>query len=279
LQAGVFAPSASPDPARYRRARNANLRAAQGAATACERAVLSHASAAIAWDLPVVGRAVEQPCLTVQSRTALRSLAKVHLHRATLDEILQVSGYGATPVARTVADLSREHGIDTGLAAADAALHSGLTTKEELLSVVARQSRWPGVKAARRVAEFADERSESPLESISRLRMDKHHLPPPRPQALICDEWGVLIARSDFYWDEYGVMGEADGAMKWEHDPKVRDAHDEQTRFLESLGLIVVRWGWAELRAFDSVVRRLRLGFARGARPGSPLRRWQVRHK
>jgi hypothetical protein len=264
---------------RYRRDRVENLRAAHGAATACERAALSHASAAIAWDLPVVGRAVTRPCLTVQSHTALRKLTKVHLHRATIDEIALVNGHSALPVARTVADLSREHGVATGLAAADAALHAGLTTKEELMSVVAHQRGWPGVKAARRVAEFADELSESPLESISRLRMDEHHLPPPRPQALICDEWGVLVARSDFYWDEFGVMGESDGAMKWKNDPGARDAQEEHTRFLESLGLIVVRWGWAELRAFDSVVRRLRLGFARGARPGSRLRRWQVRHK
>ncbi len=276
LQLGVFAAAQAPHPARYRAARNANLRAAFGAGAACERAALSHASSAIAWDLPVVGRAVLQPCVTVQSGTALRSLAKVHLHRATLDEIELINGFRALPIARTVSDLAREHGAATGLAAADAALHLGLITREQLVAVALQQRRWPGGRTTGWVAGFADGRIESPLESMSRFCMHRRGLPAPRPQARIVDESGEIVARADFYWEEYGVVGESDGAMKWENDPGQRDKRDAKTYLLEDLGLIVVRWGWPDLRAFAAVERRLRLGFARGARPGSPLRRWRA---
>ena len=275
LQLGVFAQAEPPALPRHVRARIANLRRAQGAALVCERAVLSHASAAIAWELPVLGRAVGQACLTVQSATALRRLAKVHLHRAHLDEIALIDGFGTTPVARTVVDLAREHGIVSGLAAADAALHDRLTTPDELAVVLQLQRRWPGARAARFAVEFADARAESPLESVSRLRMHQHRLPRPDLQRLICDDHGVVVTRSDFYWDEFGVIGESDGAMKW-GDPEVRDKRDKTTWLLEELGLVVVRWGWSDATTFDGVERRLRNGYERGARPGSPLRRWGV---
>lgn len=276
LQLGVFAPALAPDPRRNRRAREANLRRALGAAAACERAALSHASAAIAADLPVLGRAVDQPCVTVESGTALRRLAKVHLHRATLGDVGMVGGVPVTPIARTVVDLAREHGFAEGVVTADAALREGLTTPAALTSVLELQRQWPGIKTARRVVGFADGRSESPLESVSRIRIDAHRLSAPQLQALICDEHGRIVTRSDFYWDEFGVVGEADGAMKWEDDPGARDERDATTYQLEALGLVVVRWGWSDLRSFAEVARRLRLGFERGARTGTPQRRWGI---
>lgn len=276
LQPGVVAGVLPADQPRYVRARIENLRRAQAAALACDRSALSHASGAIAWGLPVLGRAVKQSCVTVQSGTALRTLAKVHLHRAGLGDTATIDGFATTWAARTVIDFAREHGIVAGLAAADEALHTGLTSHDELAAELEVQRRWPGVRAARFVTEFAEALTESPLESVSRLRIHQHGLPAPRPQRLICDEHGVIVTRSDFYWDEFGVVGESDGAMKWEKDPAARDKRDEKTYRLEGLGLIVIRWGWPDLWPFDAVARRLRYAFERGARPGSPLRRWHV---
>ena len=45
---------------------------------------------------------------------------------------------------------------------------------------------------------------------------------------------------------------------------------------LERTGLEVVRWGWPDLRAFAETVRQIERAFRRGARPGSPRRRWGV---
>jgi hypothetical protein len=275
MQPGVLAGVLPVGEPRYLAARRANLRRAQAASLRCDRAVLSHASAAIAVGLPVLGKAVLQPCLTVGSGTALRRLASVHLHRATVDEIAAVDGFPVTPTARTVLDLAREHGVLTGLAAADAALHGKLIAHEQLESALVLQERWPGIRRAQFVVSFADGRAESPLESLSRLRMHERGLPPPEPQVLICDEHGNIVTRADFYWDGFGVVGESDGAMKWK-DRAERDKSDRTTRLLEELGLIVVRWGWSDATTFDGVERRLRNGYERGARRGSPMRRWGV---
>jgi hypothetical protein len=240
--------------------------------------VLSHASAAIALGLPTLGYCLGRPCVTVQSGTALRDLAAVHLHRAALtDDIVWCGSDRATSPARTVLDIAREHGVEAGVAAADNALHRELTDPVELVAGLRRCSGWPGIAKARKVARLASGLAESPLESLSRLRMDAAGLPVPVLQAQMCDEYGVVVARSDFYWPEHGVVGEADGNLKYARGMPTLVAQARQQRELERLGLLVVRWGWEDMRDFAPTVRRLRLALGRGSRPDSPDRRWLVR--
>lgn len=61
-----------------------------------------------------------------------------------------------------------------------------------------------------RVVRFADGRSESPLESISRVAFHELGLPAPEPQVEVWlgDE---LLARVDFFWRHRKTVGEADG--------------------------------------------------------------------
>jgi very-short-patch-repair endonuclease len=179
-----------------------------------------------------------------------------------------------TGVERTIIDLAREHGTHAGVVAADGALHAGLTTADALSRAIARCRRWPGVRAARDALELADGRSESVLESRSRLALHRSGLPMPELQVAIGNEWGGFVARVDFYWDEFGVVGEADGDVKYDGtDPQTLLAEKKRQSRLEDLGLEVVRWNSADLRNFDAVAARLRRAFGRrGARP----RQWTV---
>ncbi|MGH8960896.1 MAG: hypothetical protein ACRDWT_06775 [Jatrophihabitantaceae bacterium] len=197
--------------------RVANLTRARATVRLCQRAVVSHASALIAHDLPTVC-AVDRACVTVPAGTALRALADVHLHRASLSaaDLVESGGARTTAVARTVLDVAREHGVDAGVCAADAALNRGLLTLVELEDAFARCVNWPGRAAARATIELCDALAESPLESISRLRLDSHCIATPRLQVSIGDEWGHFLARPDFYWPEFGVVGEADGNVKYQ---------------------------------------------------------------
>jgi hypothetical protein len=252
----------------------ANLDRARAAALVCERGAISHQPAAIAHGMPTVGD-LDRSCLTVPAGTALRELARVHLHRATLTEedVRMLDGYRVLAAARTVMDLARERGVAAGVVAADYALHTGLVTEGELREAFEVCRRWPGRKAARITLLSADGRAESPLESLSRLRIAAAGLPAPEPQQEICDLDGTFLGRCDFYWDEYGVVGEVDGDLKYFGDP-VLAAQRERQGWFERAGLLVVRWGWSDLSAFEHVVRRLETNFARGARRGSPYRRW-----
>ncbi|MDT4918574.1 MAG: hypothetical protein QOH89_3274 [Pseudonocardiales bacterium] len=255
----------------------ANLSRARAAALQCPRATVSHLSAAVADGIPTYG-SLERACLTVPAGTALRRLARVHLHRATLRETECVTrdGYRITAPARTVFDIAREFGVDAGVVAADFVLHNELASAAELDEAFELCRTWPGRRAARITLLGADSRAESPLESLSRLRIASSHLPAPTPQQEICDSDGRFLGRCDFYWDEFGVFGEVDGALKYrDGDPGAIVAAERQRHaLLEGTGLIGVRWGWPDLYTFDDVTRRLTIAFARGARSGSVSRRW-----
>ncbi len=75
----------------------------------------------------------------------------------------------------------------------------------------------PGSCAAFRAIEHADATAESVLETLSRLAIYEQGLPPPRTQVVIGDAHGP-IARVDFLWERFGVVGEADGIGKYTSD-------------------------------------------------------------
>lgn len=265
-----------PDAADRAIAEVANLNRARAAVLQCRRAAISHLPAVIAHGMPTVG-ALDRACLTVPAGTALRGLAKVHLHRATLTDadVVSLDGYPVLAPARTVMDVAREFGVDAGVVAADFALHTKLVTENELADAYEMCRRWPGRKSAGATLLLADGDAESPLESLSRLRIGWAGLPAPTLQQEICDLEGRFLARCDFYWDEFGVFGEVDGLMKYRDDPRaVLAAERGRHALLEGTGLVGVRWGWQDVFAFDDVARRLQLAFARGPRRGSPERRW-----
>ena len=188
-------------------------------------------------------------------------------------------------VPRTLIDLGRHRPMATMVAAADYALHENLTTLAELHAVLDRCRLWPGAARAARALRRVDGRAESPLESVSRLVLAWVGLPPPRPQQRIRNERGVIIARTDFYWDEFGVVGEADGKAKLhiaEDDEQAAARIDgawDRHSDLEDLGLVVVRWGWHQaVRTPRQLEARVRRGFARADRLaalGLP-RRWSL---
>jgi hypothetical protein len=164
----------------------------------------------------------------------------------------------ATSVARTIVDLGRRAPLIDAVSAADAALHNGLVTKGDLHDVLDFQAGWPGSARAEQVIELADGRSESPLESRSRLRLIQAGLPPPDLQVEIRDEEGAFLARSDFFWSDLGVVGEADGRVKYA-DGRGRTLWEEKRRedAPRQAGYEVVRWTFEDIEfQLDDVARR-----------------------
>jgi hypothetical protein len=119
-----------------------------------------------------------------------------------------------TSLARTVLDLARTVPMPQAVSAGDRALALGLT-RQELQVGLLLMERWPGVRAARRVVEFLDARSESAGESMSRVRLMEEGLPRPELQQEIFGPDGRLVARVDFRWKEYKTVGEFDGKIKY----------------------------------------------------------------
>jgi very-short-patch-repair endonuclease len=279
LRRGVYQVTDMSDVNPYERERWLHAAPAIAAAMTTPGAFASHSTAAVLHRLPLAF-VPRRACVTVVPWHT-GEIARTHVHRATSQPLsLPVGAVPCLAVARTVIDLAREHGVPAGVVPLDYALHRNLITPDEVQATLDHCIRWPGVRAARDAVAAADGRSESPLESLSRLKMSQFAIPQPEPQQVIGDLNGVPIARVDFYWHQCGVVGEADGLMKYDED---EDSDQQSLRkeklrqeSLERLGLIVVRWGNADLPDFESVATRLQNAFRRGAARPAADRRWTL---
>jgi hypothetical protein len=162
-----------------------------------------------------------------------RSFAKQDLTR--VEELLVT-----TPV-RTAWDLGRLATRDWALAGMDALLRGGGFDLPELVGGVERFRRQRGVVQLRKLAPLADGRSESPGESVLRLRwLDLADLPAPEPQVSITGAAGREIYRIDLGVEELRFGVEYDGV---EHHTSDADrAHDLRRRYD-----LAVRRNWTVL--------------------------------
>ena len=182
-----------------------------------ERAVLSHQSAACLLGITLWPKGLRAVRITIPGASSGHRRPSLHTYRAPLDEdeIITVGGYRITSAARTLIDLGRSVPFESAVVAADAALHRGLCSPDELADAARRAPRRPGMRKAVQMITFADRRSESVGESRSRVLFRAVGLPPAEPQFRVINESGVQIARADFGWPEFGTVGEFDGAQKY----------------------------------------------------------------
>ncbi len=228
---------------------------------------LSHTSAAVVHNLPVPARALRVVTLTTPPGTNRTTSPDRHLYIAGLpdQDVEGHRGVAVTSPARTVADCLRHLPARDGVAVADAALHQRRTTLDEVRAVLAAQAGWPFVGAAGLALPLVDGRRESALESRSAVVMAAHDIPAPIPQCRVLNQRGVVVARVDFGWPELGVVGEADGRVKYGRDAaRVVEAEKDRQAQLEALGLVVVRWDERHLHGPEPVlIARLHDAFVR----------------
>lgn len=253
---------------------------AAAAARACRRSVVSHRSAALFHDLPLLRPAPSRPDLTISPR-ATGDVAGALLHRATLraDDVVDIGGVPVTSVPRTLIDLGRSLPMPAAVVTIDAAANRGLVDAVALEQIARGCRNWPGIRRAKRALAAADGRSESPLETVSRLVIAWLGLPMPDLQTRVHDDLGMFMGRLDFYWPGPGVAGEADGQGKYDSRTALLEEKRRQER-MEALGLVVVRWDWNEVTRYPHLLRdRIKSAFERGHhrdQSGFP-RAWSVR--
>lgn len=224
-------------------------------AAACDP-LFSHLTAAAIWQLPTIGSRCQLVEYALPPDARGRT-PNVRRRRSALTATgTDIGGLRVTTYERTIVDHARQAKLASGVAVCDDALHRGLTTRDALF---AEWRRVPTGARGRRMAELAihlaDERAESPLESLSRVRMFQASLPMPELQWKFFhgDEF---IGRTDFYWEHLGLVGECDGKLKYvvEQEDPGRTAVDallgEKRRELllrRHRGVRdVARWDWDE---------------------------------
>ncbi|MFM9377802.1 hypothetical protein [Gordonia sp. VNK21] len=187
-----------------------------------------------------------------------------HIHAAPFDDdVVVVDGVTLTGPARTAVDLAvAAHGFAQALTVFDSALRDGVDRAE--LGRLLEFRRRRGIATARAALARADGRAASVGESWSRAQMIEARLPLPNLQTRFVTENGEVF--TDFEWDRR-LVGEFDGLLKYardlrpgetERDVVIREKLREDR--LRDLGLVVIRWIWADLehrRAIPRIRRAL----------------------
>lgn len=215
-------------------------------------AVLSGATAAWVWGLPRP-RAAE-PVVELTDPDRWRRGRGWRMTRAVLseDEVTVRGAYPVTTAARTLVDVARSWPEVHAVAALDAALLRGLTTRSHVAQVLDRQAFVPGIPRAVRALALADGRAESWLETYGRLAFAALGLPPFIPQVELWVD-GQLLKVVDGWYPEAAVAVEFDGQVKYRQPAFGRTPAEELWQekrtedLLRSLGIRFVRLSAADL--------------------------------
>jgi len=227
--------------------------------------VLSHESAALHWGFQVITRPL-QPHVTIRRTQRRRAtLLACTLHRGdapVLDE--------ATTPLRTVLDCARTLPLGEALAVADSAVRSGKVLKDELLRA-ATGLRGQGRLRVIRVADLADWRAESALESMLRARVIEAGYSGFVPQVVIADDG--FYARVDLADPVLRIVLEADSfAHHGTREALRKDCRRHVN--LAMRGWMLLRFSWEDVMLDDDWVGEALAGVIAG-RSGkhNPVRR------
>lgn len=214
-------------------------------------------------------------------------------HRNVLaaNERIALAGFVLTSAERTVFDLARSEPFPIALACADAYVKSAFRVRrrvdqaalqawrDRMVDRADHMPRGRGMGAVRAIAAIADPLADSPLESVSRLRLLQLGLVPELQVGVPSERGGTYYL--DFLFRELGVFGECDGKSKYTN-PELRGGNTaDEIVYAEkrrhdwiagSQGLRGVRWGAPDTITAALLGRHLS---AQGIRvPGRPTRRY-----
>lgn len=253
-------------------------------ATSCAQfTFLAEWSAASVWNLPTIG---EPPDLPVVIQHKARSTGSTTTERAHIrvantpsDHWLLFGPENGLQIpimspAWTVLDLARTAPVHHALAAVDAALHAG----EPVQETAPLFAHWEGARRMQWVLEHADERAESPIETLGRFTCILYRLPMPVTNAWIGETRPER--RVDGLWPWHWVAHEADGAVKYDNradaSSVVTAEKEREWRIRRELGIDVVRYdAGLAFRQRKELAARFATVLANNPPRSEPIRWWK----
>src|SRR3954468_10052404 len=152
----------------------------------------------------------------------------------TLDESdwCLIDGVRVTTPLRTAFDCLRWLRGAERVVVADALAHERLVSLEELRAYFASKRRLRNLRIGEALLDLVDAKSESPMETRTRLVIITGGLPRPVAQWEIRTPAGTFVARADLAYPEHKVAVEYDGAWHWAQ----RRADDRRRTAMPALG-------------------------------------------
>lgn len=184
-------------------------------------------SAALLLGMPMPVDVPQQLHLLRAGRQDLRSLTRPSEHRLTIPPTSTLSLLDAEaqagPNAAGIPCLDWPSAAvttaihvprDWQVALFDSALWKGRATVDELEAAVERWRHLGGSRELHEALSLARPGAQTVLETLSRLALVAQGLPEPELQVAFYDDEG-LIGYVDMWWPGLGVIGEADGLLKY----------------------------------------------------------------
>ncbi len=224
------------------------------------RAVISHQSASLMYGVRVSELDLRRVHLT-RTVGSGRSSATVcqHAARPAVDAVVELEGVRLTVGARAVVETVRGTGYPIAVAVVDQALRLRITTATQFTEALGLFTGRPGISTATRAVMFGNGLAESVGESRLRVLLADLGLPAPLLQAEIRDRNGSLVGRVDFLFEQWGVIVEFDGLVKYgDGDASTLIAEKVREDRLRDLGYQVVRVCSADLARPVELLRRIR---------------------
>jgi len=227
--------------------------------------IASHLSAAAIWGLPDRDGWPDAVHVIDTRRSTGNSTPALVRHALPVepDEVATHSGIRLTNATRTAVDVALIEPFATALMTFDHGLRHDLFTRESAHLQLDRRPAARRRRSARRALELASPLAGSPAESLSRAVMIEGGVPAPVLQQPFRDARGK-IGDVDFWWPEFGVIGEMDGNQKY-LDPgmlggrtpaqAVIDEKRREDRLRAVRGVrTVVRWGYRDVEESSRLV-------------------------
>lgn len=211
---------------------------------------ISHVSALVILGLPLLNITPDLVHLTLTGPGLPRTVPGLRVHPALPDSVVRHRGGDhVVHPAMAIVQSAALAGVTAGVAAADAALHSGQVTRKDLEIALRVARLGPGRAHARAAVDLADGLAESPGESWTRVLFASLGLPKVEPQVVIRDTRGRFVGRVDFLFRAERTIVEFDGLVKYAGADGRQALVDEKRRedALRSLGFQVVRLTWRDL--------------------------------
>ena len=239
--------------------------------------VVSHFSAAAIHGLPIIGAwPARVDVLDFRARGG-SSRPGFAAHRSLVEPPAElVDGVAVTTLERTLVDLAATSTLLVATTALDSALHDGRTTRELLAEELELVAPRYGRRRAEEVIQFADGRSATPGESLSRVRTHQLDFEARELQIHVSTWLGEHDV--DFGWESAALFGEFDGFGKYSREEYLKGETSAQAVVREKARedairaktkRAFVRWGWADAlspRRFERILREGGVPSRRGAR-------------
>lgn len=236
--------------------------------------ILSGLSAAALWRLPLIGSPPRRPEVISREANGGRSAGSLIRHSTGIPEsVVDFGSFAITSLARTLVDVARTEAFETAVAMTDFSLRapsvkdrgapSERVTKDQLAEELESAMPTTGDARARSVSEFADGRSGSAGESLSRVSIHRLGFAAPDLQVPFVDATGTMEV--DFWWEDVRGIGEFDGEGKYLRDEYthgrttaqvVIDEKNRENR-LRAQNTSVARWDWREARSLPALREKL----------------------